>query len=425
MNRGPLRSPVSGESLAADTPHSLADAAGQRWPVVDGIPYLRIGRDALVEKVLGCLDRGDRDGALVELLADQDDWWAGPRPAGDDLRRLVRDRDSLNLRAAMTLLAFGRVGDYFAHRWSDPTFLAGLALLEAHWQPIGSAFELACGIGHFGREFLRRGYGYAGADVVFSKLWLARWWVLGDSARLVCFDAARPWPVADERFDLALCQDAFYFLEPKPVVLGALRKLVSPGGWIAVGHIHNREATNFSAGAAVSAAELSALFPDGVAYDDAELTWALVESRAPKPRPVQALRDVEAFSVAAGPGLVPIPRPLTGGLAMPPVDHGPLRSNPLYQRGCTQNPHPEQPSKKACRRTGVSGPAAAPSSFDTGLSAPAQEEGAWEIAWPSERYQSEYAARATYPARFCDPRTPETLTAAIRCRALVDLPERW
>ncbi|RZK96981.1 MAG: methyltransferase type 11, partial [Methylobacterium sp.] len=37
-----LRSPETGEPLKADTPHSLREAeSGARWPVIDGIPYLR------------------------------------------------------------------------------------------------------------------------------------------------------------------------------------------------------------------------------------------------------------------------------------------------------------------------------------------------------------------------------------------------
>jgi hypothetical protein len=211
-----LRSPETGAPLRPDTPWSLA-APGERWPMVDGIPYLRTGRAALAAEALARLDRRDETGALAALLADQDDWWDGPAPDEAALRELVHERDRLSLRDAMERLAYGRVGDYFAHRWSDPTFLAGLALIEAHWPSPSAAFELACGIGHYGRELGRRGIAWTGADVVFSKLWLARHWVLGPGTRLVCFDAASPWPVTDT-YDLVLCQDAFYFLEPKPAI---------------------------------------------------------------------------------------------------------------------------------------------------------------------------------------------------------------
>ena len=120
----PLRSPLSGEGLVPDTPHSLA-CAGERWPVIDGIAYLRTGRDALVVAVLAYLDAGDVDAALALLLVEQDEWWTGPPADPARVATLVRERDTLGFRAAMDHLGFGRVGDYLSHRWSDPTYLAG------------------------------------------------------------------------------------------------------------------------------------------------------------------------------------------------------------------------------------------------------------------------------------------------------------
>lgn len=376
-----LRAPVSGLPLAPDSPHSLSDGAA-RWPVVDGIPYLRAGREALAAAALASLDAGDRRGALVLLLADQDDWWRGPAAAPADLARLVDDAPVLTLRAAMGLLAWGPVADYFAHRWSDPTFLAGLALVRAHWSAPARAFELACGIGHHLRALAGQGVAVAGGDVVFAKLWVARHWV-APGADLVCFDAASPWPVEDAVHDLVACHDAFYFLEPKAEILARLRALRAPGGWLAVGHVHNRDWPNLSAGSAVTAAAMADLFPDAVAYDDAELTRALAEARAPRPAALAGLGGVEAFSVADG-ALSRPPGPASGGLAAPPPG-ALLRRNPLY------------------------GP-----------------DGA--LAWPSERYAREYGPRATYPARSAAPdrvALPGADPGAVRRRELVDLPERW
>ena len=372
-------SPTTGAPLRPDGPNSLAEADGRRWPVLDGIPFLRVGRDRLVAEALSAIDRGDLETALVALLTDQDDWWSGPTPADGDLRTLVAERDGLTLRAAMDRLAYGRVGDYFAHRWSDPTFLAGLGLLESHWRPAARALELACGIGHYLRELAQRGVLVTGLDVVFSKLWLARHWVVGPDATLVCCDAAAPWPLPEERaFDLVFCHDAFYFLSPKDDVLARLRARTAAGGRLAVGHVHNREAANMSAGHAVSAADMAAFFPDGCFYDDAELTAALVDARVPRSAPLAALRGVEAFACEDRPSL---PHALVGGLAMPP-DHAPLRLNPLY----------------------------------------VEDGGALAIRWPSARYRAEYAAGATFPLVLAEPPTGE---AAVRRRVLVDLPERW
>ena len=392
------RSPATGQPLWADTPHSLRDAGGQRWPVADGIAFLRCGREALAAEALACLDAGRREAALALLLADQDDWWDGPPADAQALAELVREARRLSLREAVALLGFGRVGDYFLHRWSDPTFLAGLALLQAHWDAPARAFELACGIGHYLRELTRRGVSATGGDVVFAKLWLARHWVAGEQAALVCFDAAHPWPVAPGSADLAVCHDALYFLEPKAAVVERLRATAGARGWLAVAHVHNRDWPNLSGGAAVSAAELAALFPDAVAYDDAELTGALVQARAPRPAALEALAAVEAFSLAAGPGLARVPQPLAAGLAMPPPG-APLRRNPLYR-----------PAGADGAGGHVGDPAAG-----------------WVRCWPSARYAREYGARATYPARSTLPDAPggAALAQAARRREFVDLPERW
>lgn len=368
--------------LVQDTPYSLKDATGRRYPMVDGIPYLRAGRQTLADEALDHLEAGDEAGALVTLLADQDDWWQGPVAEPEALRELVAMRDHLTLRGAMHLLSWGPVLDYFAHRWSDPTYLGGLALVEAHWTSPRHVFELACGIGHHLWALSRTGAAVTGVDVVFAKLWIARHWVV-PRARLLCLDAAQDWPVA-EQFDLVACHDAFYFLEPKPEIVARLRALLDPAhGLLAISHVHNKEWDNFSAGAALSAGQFAGLLPDALFYDDGELTRALIEARAPRPAQPDALRQAEAFAAVAGPALQP-PRAVTDRLAMPAA--GALLSrNPLYDRN-------------------------------------------GRLIWPSERYRREYGPRATYPPESAIPAHAELNSAtseAARRRELVQLPERW
>jgi hypothetical protein len=371
-------------ALQADTAHSVRCAeTGRRWPAPDGIPFLRTWRDALAEEALMRLDREDREGALVLLLADQDDWWRGDVADPEALRTLVRGRDRLSLRQAMALLSWGPVGDYFAHRWSDPVFLAGLALVEAHWNAPRTAFELACGIGHHLRALAEQGVAVTGADLVFAKLWIARHWLLPRDAALLCLDAAQAWPIA-ARFDLVACHDALYFLEPKAAILEGLRTLLAPGrGVLAVGHVHNRDSRHFSAGSALTAAEMAGLFPEALLYDDAELTVALAAARPPVPADAAELRDAEAFAAVEGPGLSR-PKTASGWLGLP-MEGGTLRRNPLYG-----------------------------------------EDG--RIAWPSRRYAAEYAPRVTFPLDCAVPRHAVLETAtrdAARRRELLALPERW
>ena len=84
-------------------------ATGERWPVIDGIAYLRTGREALVADVLKFLDDGREIEALVALLADQDDWWTGAPADPAHIFDLVSKRDATSLRDAMESLGFGRV----------------------------------------------------------------------------------------------------------------------------------------------------------------------------------------------------------------------------------------------------------------------------------------------------------------------------
>ncbi len=385
---GELASPLTGQPLAVDTPHSLA-AAGERWPVLDGIPFLRADRGVLAGRALAALDAGRREDALAALLADQDNWARTLPPNEDACRALVRDAAGLTFREAMERLAFGPVAAYFAHRWSDPTFLSGLALAEAHGvtdPDSGAVFELACGAGHYLAEFARAarpvaGGNVAGGDLVFAKLWLARHW-LAPGAKLVCFDAAAPWPLRDGSAATVFCHDALYFLPSKPHVAAEMRRVAGPGGRVLVGHAHNALVDNLSSGEPLTPAGYAALFDAPLLYDDRELTAALVEARAPCPADAEALAAAPAVALASGAGQ---PRPVLGALALP-APGTELRRNPLYDAG--------------------------------------------QVRWPSERYEREYGPLATYPVRAEGPEQalvgadPAT-DALARRRVLLALPRRW
>ena len=289
-----LKNPLSGKNLRRDSPHSLTDGAN-RFPVVAEIPYLRANRGELCDEVLRRLDDGDEKSALILLLQDRDDWASGEPPTGEDLQPLFAV-ENLSLRDAMRCLKYGAVADYFAYRWSDPTFLSGLSLLEYHLpKGANNVFELACGIGHYLREFDLRNIEATGADVVFSKLWLARKFV-APRAKLICFDANFDFPFADEKFDAAFCHDAFYFLPEKRKVVGELRRIAN--GVVLIGHAHNSDAENYSSGAAIPTAEYASMFENAIVYDDTELTKACVENRQPKSQTIDKLTKAEAISLA-------------------------------------------------------------------------------------------------------------------------------
>lgn len=374
---------LRGFTLRADTAHSCTDGT-RRWPAIDGIPYVRVGRESLADAALAALEGGDRFEALALLLGDRDDWDPTTAPSLDERRAIARDIDTLTFRAAMHALGFGGVATYFEYRWSDPTFVAGLGLIAAHRpRQATRSFEVACGVGQYLRELARVGVDAAGGDVVFAKLWLARHFI-APSARLVCFDAATSWPIESAAYDCVHVHDALYFLPQKEHVASEMRRIANPGGTIAVSHAHNAAVDNYSAGSPLDRAGYAALFPGAIFYDDRAFGDAVVHGTVPM---VGALETAAAFAFVDGP-TSNAPHACADDVALPALGT-PLVRNPLYRA-----------------------------------------DGGTRIAWPSQRYEREYAALATYPLVTSAPAVatmsddPRIVTMA-RTRELVALPERW
>ena len=332
-----LKSPLDGRDLGRDGPHSLTDGR-TRWPVVAGIPFLRLGRDDLRSAVLAAVDAGDEESALVLLLQDQDDYAPLPPPAAERIRAALREPD-LSFRAAMDALGFGPVATYFAHRWSAPTFLSGLGLLAHHWAPPSPVIEIACGVGQILLEVARHGGRAAGIDVVFAKLWLARRFVVPGDLALVCADVGHGLPLAPVVGATLLCHDAFYFLRPKATVLAEMRRVAGDHGSVLIGHAHNSGYDHGPvAGEPLTAGEYAALAPDALLYDDAALSRSVLDRTAPRAASAEELDAVEAISLAIG---VPASRPVD--LAAPVAGLA-LRLNPLLETGPNGLLHPAWPS---------------------------------------------------------------------------------
>ncbi|MFB8384568.1 class I SAM-dependent methyltransferase [Streptomyces rubiginosohelvolus] len=385
-NKALLVSPGNGAPLRSCGPGLLSDGE-RRWPVVAGIAWLRTGREELREQAVRRIEAGDPDGAALVLLADNDDWWDGPAPSPEALRAALQAQ---TLREAVALLGMDRVGAYFLHRWSDPTWLAVLALTARHSPGALPVLELACGAGHLLRELQLRGHqDVMGIDVVFSKLWLARRFV-APAARLVCADVTEPWPLRPPGTPAYVaCHDALYFLPRKEEVVRRAMSYAAGGG-VVLGHCHNALVPGPVSGLPLDPAGWSALLPGAICYDDADLTCASLKGTGPRPRTTGALAGCEAMA------LVSVPSPPTeyGPLSVDrPVAGRPLRCNPLYSDG--------------------------------------------SLHWPGERWRTEYgaAARAYLPDRvalspavLADAQagrlTPEVVDLARR-RLLLDLPEQW
>ncbi|MGW1601317.1 methyltransferase domain-containing protein [Streptomyces eurythermus] len=377
-----LRSPTNGRALHAHRPGLLSD--GDRlWPCLDRIPYLRTGRDALRDAAVSAILDDDPVSALVLLLSDRrDDSIPPARP--DAVRTAVLSAGSAH--RAMELLDYGGMAPYLLHRWCLPTYLSGLVLLETH-APAGAALcEIGCGAGHFLRSWSGdgEGGGTTGADLVFSMLWLARRYVC-PRARLVCFDAEGPFPLAADCARVVLSHDSFHYFRDKPHVLTQMRRLCD-AGTLLVGHTHNAQRPNHSPGMPLTAAEYIRLLGPGTVYDDGALTTAALTGRPPLPADPDALCGADALAFACGAGGAPHP-PSTLVL---PAEGAELTVNPLLS-----------------------------------------EDGP---RWPSAKFEDEYVRQWPYLRNL---RRPEGDTAAVvmdgsphvrrlaRERVLLDLPHHW
>ncbi|MDZ7621561.1 MAG: class I SAM-dependent methyltransferase [Candidatus Competibacteraceae bacterium] len=297
--------PVSRRPLWSDTTHSLTDGT-DRFPVVAGIAYLRCERSALSERVLTALDTGDGTQALILLLQDQDGWAPDAPPTADAVRKILTDKPSF--RDAMRLLNFGPVADYFAHRWSAPTFLSALGLIGAYAPLNRPLVDLACGTGQVLREFALRGGEAIGVDQVFAKLWLGRRYLgLTD---LICADA-ESLPLAESTESRSvLCHDALYFLNDaaKIAAIARMQDAAGPQGVVLLGHCHLKDHAHAGMRAhPLSLADWQALLPGATCYDDAALTWRFV-SRGAVPLTPHEGGLVAAITLARGAALSdPVP----------------------------------------------------------------------------------------------------------------------
>ncbi len=382
---------LSGQPLYRDSEHSLSDGT-LRYPMLAGIPYLRSNRDELRQRVLNLLDGGDEAQATCELLRDQDAWARAPAVDAADLEPVAHGQVSLH--QAMRLLQWGPVADYFAYRWSDPTYLSGLALLDSSVEQGAKVFELACGVGHYCHELSSRGIDVMGGDVVFAKLYLARQYTC-PRARLVCFDAAWSIPLQDSAAPTVFCHDAFYFLQNKSHVARELRRIAGRTGTLVIGHTHNAVAENFSAGDPLTIEEYRSMFSEATVFDDDDLTRAVIEARTPTP--------LNGGQVPAAISLVEewCPRSHSCSFAMPKTGAR-LRLNPLFKKSGLGGLDPQSPG------------------------------------YPSKRYENEYGAGSWY-LRVRDPisadevgalesgnwhRSPQ-LANLVRRRIFLSVPERW
>jgi SAM-dependent methyltransferase len=264
------------------------------------------------------------------------------------------------------------------HRWTDPSWLAALALTAAHPPGGRPVVDLACGAGHLLRHLALHGHGdLTGVDVVFAKLWLARRFVLPAAVpvALVCADLTAPWPLPPPtRPRHVACHDALYFLDGKEAFVAAARRHAGDGGAVLLGHCHNALHPAGRAGRPLGPDGWRALLPGATSYAEEELTAAAATGRLPDAADDAALAASEAVNLAHDDAGGP-PEPAL----LAPAPGAALARNPLYADGTRR--------------------------------------------WPGDRWAAEYGPRAeTYlPERWTDLPAGE----AVHRRLVLDLPEAW
>ncbi len=298
-----LTSPTNGRRLTLDTwlfPGTGILSDGQElWPIVEGIPFLRIGRDELRRKVVNSLRHRRHLEALAYLLQDQDDFAPDPPPTLDQVHTTIEAvQAGCSLQRALKGLRFGPVSHYFLNRLCTPTFLSGIGLLAQYADRSGLIVELACGIGQFLEELRSRGTACLGIDVVFAKLWLARKFVC-PQVPLVCVDLSHHIPMERGQNDPATvyCHDAFYFFPKKLHVIAESKRLAGNRGRLLIGHAHNRQIEHGVAGSPLTPDEYQQLLPTARLFDDHDFVDTCLAERAASPKSPALLGAVEAVSL--------------------------------------------------------------------------------------------------------------------------------
>jgi SAM-dependent methyltransferase len=264
-----LECPFSGTDLVLEGEADwgvLRSEAGA-FPVLAGIPILRLGEDELVELVeAGEHERAVRTAAFAEVAPSGwrriGPWLAATERLGAPGRRLQDSwRADLDRRARpltdpgtttedLFALAYRelrlRNPEVFAYNWyrySVPRHLAALAAM-AWAPPTGPVLDLGCGAGHLTAALDRHVAPdpVIGVDGLFFALYVARTRV-APGAQLVCCDLD-PLPLRDGVVGGVWASDVLHAIARKASVARELHRVAGPRSWGAVvslavaGHDH-------------------------------------------------------------------------------------------------------------------------------------------------------------------------------------------
>jgi len=284
-----LQCPYCGGAFALDEGPSLRRSGDEiatgvlrcqcaSYPVVDGIPILMAAYSG--------------DTAFQQLLADDPDRALFTALELDEERQaafksFLAQGEAGTYRDCIEIFSPGDEGPYFVHRFANPTYLVGQAILRAAggdrrvWAR--RAIDLAGGSGHLTRALCQIAGGAEVflAETNFWKLWIARR-IVAPEIIPVCCDAEAPLPFKRGSFSLALCSDAFHYIWSKRQFACEMMRMVGDDGVIIVNHVHNALRENYSVGLPLAPRWWRNLLADYGArvFKESEALDSVIEHRA-------------------------------------------------------------------------------------------------------------------------------------------------
>jgi uncharacterized protein YbaR (Trm112 family) len=361
---------TAGDSAAGAWTHAVLSCACCAYPVVDGIPILKLGDE--VSAAIRAVERGDVTEArrlVLDLPLDRHD--AFERVAG---------AHALTFAEAVRRILPDGEGDYYALRFGDPVFVAADTVVRTIGRRIpeatGRLVDVCGGCGHLTwtmRQvaFERRWPEPVLLDASFWRLSLARRFVVGE-ADVICADANHPLPLVSGAATLAVCNDAAHYVWSKRTLATDMMRVAGPRGWVAWTHVHSALGGNVTAGNTLAPSHYAALLGDRrvlAATDDALLDAAIAGHALP-----WGSAEAAAGSTA---GAITLVAPPHGGDLMlqahpPPLSRGRVVAHPCYSQ-----------TREAGTVT-------------------------WRIAMPSPEYEAEFGALRRYLPEQLDWHADET-----------------
>jgi SAM-dependent methyltransferase/uncharacterized protein YbaR (Trm112 family) len=302
-----LQCPLCGGGLSLDK-RLVPDAPGgisvgtltcecNGYPVVAGIPYIRIGKAA--DRAMQLLDEGEPEQALLGLLGLDE-------AREPEFKRLSAGGHRATFRETLELLCEDVEAPYLLFRFSDPTFVASDAVTRAVGEDSRCfskrALDLCGGAGHLTRSLcsLSQGADVVLADISFWKLWLAKQFVAPE-CQPVCCDANVPLPFARDAFSFVGCSDALHYIWSKRGLASEVSRLVGDAGVILLLHLHNVLSWNYSEGAALSPRGYKRLLEDRPArlFPESTVLDAVLDGA-----PINLSTECEPSQLTAEPALM-------------------------------------------------------------------------------------------------------------------------